>query len=95
MARVLRLLQRNTALLFGGSLALSGAWGSLRDVRSSPAPSSPAPLPTFTRADVAKHRTPEDRIWVTFEDGVYDVTDFVRSHPGGSCPAHCGDATER
>lgn len=30
-----------------------------------------------------KHKTKESRIWVTFQDGVYDVTDFVKNHPGG------------
>jgi len=38
----------------------------------------------FSRADVAKHKTPEDGIWVTYKDGVYDITDFVQSHPGGA-----------
>ena len=38
----------------------------------------------FSRADVAKHKTPEEGIWVTYKDGVYDITDFVQSHPGGS-----------
>ena len=22
-------------------------------------------------------------MWVTYKEGVYDITDFVRSHPGG------------
>ena len=25
----------------------------------------------------------DTRIWVTFRDGVYDVTEFVADHPGG------------
>lgn len=41
-------------------------------------------MPTFSRADVAKHKTAETGIWVTFKDGVYDVTDFVDKHPGGN-----------
>jgi cytochrome b involved in lipid metabolism len=38
---------------------------------------------TYTRADVAKHKTVADRIWVTYKDGVYDITEFVENHPGG------------
>lgn len=30
------------------------------------------------------HRTKETGIWVTFKDGVYDITSFVDSHPGGN-----------
>ena len=41
-------------------------------------------LPTYTREDVAKHKTVEDGIWVTYKEGVYDITEFVDSHPGGS-----------
>lgn len=33
---------------------------------------------------MAKHKTKQDRIWVTYKDGVYDITDFVEGHPGGS-----------
>jgi len=38
----------------------------------------------FTKGDVSKHQTPEQRVWVTYKDGVYDITDFVEMHPGGS-----------
>ncbi|KAM4059706.1 FMN-dependent dehydrogenase [Hirsutella rhossiliensis] len=34
-------------------------------------------------ADVAKHNTP-DSCWVVLYGNVYDVTDFLSSHPGGS-----------
>lgn len=33
---------------------------------------------------MAKHRTKETGIWVTYKDGVYDVTKFVEQHPGGA-----------
>jgi delta8-fatty-acid desaturase len=36
----------------------------------------------FSRADVALHNRKED-CWVIVENKVYDVTDFVESHPGG------------
>jgi sulfite oxidase len=41
-------------------------------------------MPTYRRSEVQKHRTVRDRIWVTYEDGVYDITEFVKVHPGGS-----------
>jgi len=40
-------------------------------------------LPTFTKEDVSKHKSVEDRIWVYYKQGVYDITDFVELHPGG------------
>ena len=41
-------------------------------------------LPIFTRAEVAKHASAEAGIWVTFRGGVYDITQFVQNHPGGT-----------
>ncbi len=41
-------------------------------------------LPNYTKAEVSKHTTPETGIWVTYKDGVYDVTEFVEAHPGGA-----------
>ena len=35
------------------------------------------------RDEVAKHRS-KDSVWVTYKDGVYDVTDFAAMHPGGA-----------
>ena len=40
-------------------------------------------LPTYRRADIESHNSADKRIWVTFKEGVYDVTEFVESHPGG------------
>ncbi len=40
-------------------------------------------LPEYSREDVSKHRTPKDRIWITYKEGVYDITDYVDHHPGG------------
>lgn len=36
----------------------------------------------FTRTAVSKHNTRKD-CWVILKDNVYDVTDFLDSHPGG------------
>ena len=41
-------------------------------------------LPTYSRKEVGEHYNKENRVWVTFEDGVYDITDFIESHPGGT-----------
>lgn len=38
----------------------------------------------FTREEVADHSTREDHVWVTYKDGVYDVTEFLDMHPGGA-----------
>ena len=40
-------------------------------------------LPVYTMVDVGQHATMDDRIWVTYGHGVYDITDFVEQHPGG------------
>jgi sulfite oxidase len=40
-------------------------------------------LPTYTKEEIAKHKTKADRIWVTYKEGVYDITDFIPDHPGG------------
>lgn len=40
-------------------------------------------LPTFTRADVEAHSSRKS-CYVTVGDNVYDVSDFVDSHPGGA-----------
>ena len=41
-------------------------------------------LPTYTRREVATHTTASaGGIWVTYKDGVYDITDFLDDHPGG------------
>lgn len=40
-------------------------------------------LPYFTDIEVNKHKTNEDRIWVYYKNGVYDITEFVDGHPGG------------
>lgn len=35
-------------------------------------------------AEVQQHGAKAERVWVTYKDGVYDVTDFVVAHPGGN-----------
>jgi sulfite oxidase len=41
-------------------------------------------LPIYRRVDVQKHRRIQDRVWVSYQDSVYDITDFLKVHPGGT-----------
>ncbi|KAM4880863.1 sulfite oxidase, mitochondrial isoform 2-T2 [Sylvia borin] len=60
------------------------AYGERRRRTAQAARAPPAPqYPRYTRAEVAQHRTPTDRVWVTHGTDVFDVTDFVELHPGG------------
>jgi len=38
----------------------------------------------YRRAEVSKHRTLASKVWVTYEDSVYDITQFIKVHPGGA-----------
>ncbi|KAH8289342.1 hypothetical protein KR054_004032 [Drosophila jambulina] len=40
-------------------------------------------LPNYKTDQVEQHNCPENGIWITYGLGVYDVTDFADSHPGG------------
>lgn len=40
-------------------------------------------LSSYTLEEVSKHDSSEKRIWVTYLQGVYDITDFIDKHPGG------------
>lgn len=56
--------------------------------RLQPTPTQPwqsdaEDLPTYTRAEVAKHASAADGIWVEFGGAVYDITTFIQNHPGG------------
>ena len=50
--------------------------------RPTPAPAD-RPKPWFTRADLASHDAVDNRVWVSYKEGVYDITNFILSHPGG------------
>ena len=39
--------------------------------------------PVFTSEEVEEHNSPEKGIWVTYKGQVYDITEFIASHPGG------------
>ena len=40
-------------------------------------------LPEITIKEIEKHNTKES-LWFHYEGNVYDVTDFITKHPGGS-----------
>jgi len=40
--------------------------------------------PIYSREEVSKHASREDGVWVTYKDGVYDITKFIINHPGGT-----------
>ncbi|XP_076650743.1 sulfite oxidase [Halictus rubicundus] len=41
-------------------------------------------LKTYSLEEVGKHDNKDNRVWVIFKQGVYDITDFIDQHPGGS-----------
>ena len=41
-------------------------------------------LPMYSKEEVSKHTSKATGIWVTYKDGVYDVSQWVDIHPGGS-----------
>ena len=43
-----------------------------------------ADLPVYRASDVRSHTSKEKGIWVSYKDGVFDITNFVVNHPGGS-----------
>ena len=38
----------------------------------------------FTRRQVAQHDSLEKGVWITYKGNVYDITEFIKHHPGGS-----------
>eukprot|EP00930_Biecheleria_cincta_P055267 TRINITY_DN41603_c0_g1_i1.p1 TRINITY_DN41603_c0_g1~~TRINITY_DN41603_c0_g1_i1.p1 ORF type:complete len:810 (-),score=84.18 TRINITY_DN41603_c0_g1_i1:35-2269(-) len=40
-------------------------------------------LPTITLSELRKHTDP-DSLWVAYGGAVYDITEFIKEHPGGS-----------
>jgi len=41
-------------------------------------------LPEYDKEEIAKHKSKENGVWVTYKDGVYDITEWIDQHPGGS-----------
>ncbi|KAF2364052.1 Oxidoreductase molybdopterin-binding domain [Trinorchestia longiramus] len=92
-----RIGNSTAAVLFGGALVAVAAYGITEaKTLKADAPAvlmdkdlrqrfgvRKAGLPEYSLDDVAKHATLQDRVWVSFNNGVYDVTEFVAKHPGG------------
>lgn len=38
----------------------------------------------FTRSEVSKHDSLDKGVWITYRGNVYDITHFIKHHPGGS-----------
>jgi len=68
------------ALALGLSLTAAGIAGSM----TSPAQAEAAAVAEkeYTKADVQAHKTKETGVWVTYQGGVYDITQFAENHPG-------------
>lgn len=39
---------------------------------------------TFTVKEVAEHKSADKGLYIIVDNGVYDVTNFINEHPGGS-----------
>jgi len=47
------------------------------------APFDASSLPRHSRASIAAHNTPDD-LWCIIDSHIYDLSDFLDAHPGGS-----------
>nr|XP_006131248.1 sulfite oxidase, mitochondrial [Pelodiscus sinensis] len=81
--------QRRKVTAVGALLGLGAglAYGNHRRQATEAEPNAEAapgaPYPVFTRQEVGQHRSLADRVWVTYGNEVFDITDFVELHPGG------------
>jgi sulfite oxidase len=64
-------------------IGISSLLGSLYVFRNRKGILQSKEFPTYTRREVMNHRTKDEKIWITYKDGVYDITDWVSVHPGG------------
>lgn len=84
---------KSYALIFAGSVVAVGTAASqfrnpsrllAQSEQVSVAGKERVNLPSFTREEISKHKNLSTRVWVTYRDGVYDITDFLPQHPGGA-----------
>ncbi|XP_069826602.1 sulfite oxidase, mitochondrial [Dendropsophus ebraccatus] len=67
----------------GSFLIFDSQRRKITQAESKEEPVSPPVFPQYTREEVKKHSNPADRIWVTYQGEVFDITEFVELHPGG------------
>ena len=89
-------MQYKVMFVTGGVLGATFAWYLLGDFEQQKCKESEpteaeklviegtADIKLYSKDTISKHRTKESGIWVTYEHGVYDITEFVEQHPGGS-----------
>ena len=67
--------KKNTSLLAKESDTSADHVGQIR-----------ADLPEFKDDEIRRHDTLDKGVWVTYKDGVYDITQFIKAgnHPGGN-----------
>lgn len=74
-------------LLFCLSLSACSLWGSKKEATVPGEENIPQldqngeAVIFYTLEEVAKHKTSDD-CWTLIKDGVYNLSDFARSHPG-------------
>ena len=75
-----------SGVLFCGSVSLVSQCEPRNSTNPIDEETEEDPVPTFTMDEVSKHngKGPDKRIWMTYGGCVYDVTDFIANHPGGS-----------
>jgi len=79
--------EHDTRFVFGAAASLAAAaavvafHAQARDARLNV--TSCTDLKVYKRDEVSTHTTKETGIWVTYKDGVYDITNFIINHPGG------------
>ena len=79
-----RLLSHRGLAAAAGAAAAAWALPSACEQRSATGAQAAAAaaadaLPIYSKAEVAKHTTPESGIWVVFRGDVYDITTFVQN----------------
>ena len=62
----------NRKVLFGSSFTVASSYLYNNDKEKR-----------YSYNEISKHNNKKDGIWVTYKDSVYDITNFINSHPGG------------
>ena len=73
------------AAFLGSLLVANGTVHTTNDARKKKEQIDQAPngKPFYRKIEIAQHKTKDKGIWITYENGVYDITKFIVNHPGG------------